>query len=108
MTRFHGLRKLTPERLVNNAAWACGDAGDKRTTRLHGSSCSIESAMMIQPGLVALQTCKKPRDGFARLSSHRARRQLIRFQVWPPQNRPPKAQPWTFKRFGPFIAIVES
>ena len=34
--------------------------------------------------------------------------QLTRFQVWPPQNRPPKAQPWTFRMFGPFIAIVES
>jgi hypothetical protein len=34
--------------------------------------------------------------------------QLTRFQVWPPQNIPPKAQPWTFRVFGPFIAIVES
>ncbi len=33
--------------------------------------------------------------------------QLMRFQVWPPQNSPPKAQPWTLRRFGPFIAMVE-
>ena len=35
-------------------------------------------------------------------------RQLTRFQVWPPQNMPPKAQPCTRIAFGPFIAIVES
>ena len=34
--------------------------------------------------------------------------QLTRFQVWPPQNMPPKAQPWTRSAFVPFIAIVES
>jgi len=34
--------------------------------------------------------------------------QLTRFQVWPPQNMPPKAQPCTRIAFGPFIAIVES
>jgi len=34
--------------------------------------------------------------------------QLTRFQVWPPQNMPPKAQPCTRSAFGPFIAIVES
>jgi len=34
--------------------------------------------------------------------------QLMRFQVWPPQNMPPKAQPWTLRMFGPFIAMVES
>ena len=42
-----------------------------------------------------------PRDG-------RLRHQLTRFQVWPPQNMPPKAQPCTRIAFGPFIAIVES
>src|SRR3974390_2198553 len=35
------------------------------------------------------------------------RNQLTRFQVWPPQNMPPKAQPWTLSRFGPFIAMLE-
>jgi len=35
-------------------------------------------------------------------------RQLTRFQVWPPQNMPPKAQPCTRIAFGPFIAMVES
>ncbi len=34
--------------------------------------------------------------------------QLTRFQVWPPQNMPPKAQPCTRIAFGPFIAMVES
>jgi hypothetical protein len=34
--------------------------------------------------------------------------QLIRFQVWPPQNMPPKAQPCTRSVFGPFIAMLES
>ena len=34
--------------------------------------------------------------------------QLTRFQVWPPQNMPPKAQPCTRSEFVPFIAIVES
>jgi len=34
--------------------------------------------------------------------------QLTRFQVWPPQNMPPKAQPWTRREAVPFIAIVES
>ena len=34
--------------------------------------------------------------------------QLTRFQVWPPQNIPPKAQPCTRIAFGPFMAIVES
>ena len=34
--------------------------------------------------------------------------QLMRFQVWPPQNMPPKAQPWTLSTFGPFMAMVES
>ena len=34
--------------------------------------------------------------------------QLTRFQVWPLQNMPPKAQPCTRSAFGPFIAIVES
>jgi hypothetical protein len=34
--------------------------------------------------------------------------QLTRFQVWPPQNRPPKAQPCTCIAFGPLMAIVES
>ena len=38
----------------------------------------------------------------------RRRYQLTRFQVWPPQNMPPKAQPCTRIAFGPFIAIVES
>jgi len=32
----------------------------------------------------------------------------MRFQVWPPQNMPPNAQPWTFSALGPFIVIVES
>ncbi|MET4800083.1 hypothetical protein ABIA96_002652 [Bradyrhizobium sp. LB11.1] len=36
------------------------------------------------------------------------RRQLTRFQIWPPQNMPPKAQPCTRIAFGPFMAIVES
>jgi len=36
------------------------------------------------------------------------RYQLTRFQVWPPQNMPPKAQPWTRSALVPFIAIVES
>ena len=34
--------------------------------------------------------------------------QLTRFQVWPPQNMPPKAQPWTLSVLVPFSAIVES
>jgi hypothetical protein len=34
--------------------------------------------------------------------------QLTRFQVWPPQNMPPKAQPCTRSVAVPFIAIVES
>jgi len=38
----------------------------------------------------------------------RSARQPTRFQVWPPQNMPPKAQPCTRIAFGPFIAIVES
>ena len=45
----------------------------------------------------SFEKCKKPRDGFAELLSNRARVQLTRFQVWPPQNRPPNAQPWTRK-----------
>ena len=35
-------------------------------------------------------------------------RQLARFQVWPPQNMPPKAQPWTLSVSVLFSAIVES
>ncbi|MGY4630295.1 hypothetical protein ACVWY3_008051 [Bradyrhizobium sp. USDA 4486] len=38
----------------------------------------------------------------------RFERQLTRFQVWPPQNMPPKAQPCTRSAFAPFIAMVES
>ncbi len=38
----------------------------------------------------------------------KGRNQLTRFQVWPPQNMPPKAQPWTLSVLGPFSAIVES
>ncbi len=38
----------------------------------------------------------------------RSGRQPTRFQVWPPQNIPPKAQPCTRIAFGPFMAIVES
>jgi hypothetical protein len=34
--------------------------------------------------------------------------QLTRVQVWPPQNMPPKAQPWTRRLSVPFSAIVES
>jgi hypothetical protein len=34
--------------------------------------------------------------------------QLTRFQVWPPQNMPPNAQPCTRRVFGPFIAMLES
>jgi hypothetical protein len=34
--------------------------------------------------------------------------QLTRVQVWPPQNIPPKAQPWTRRLSAPFSAIVES
>ena len=34
--------------------------------------------------------------------------QFTRVQVWPPQNMPPKAQPWTRRVSVPFIAIVES
>ena len=33
--------------------------------------------------------------------------QLTRFQVWPPQNMPPKAQPWTLSVSVLFSAIVE-
>jgi hypothetical protein len=38
----------------------------------------------------------------------RGLRQLTRFQVWPPQNIPPKAQPCTRIAFGPFMTTVES
>ncbi|MGY3235281.1 hypothetical protein ACVWZ4_004157 [Bradyrhizobium sp. USDA 4472] len=38
----------------------------------------------------------------------RSKSQLTRFQVWPPQNIPPNAQPCTRIAFGPFMAIVES
>jgi hypothetical protein len=41
-------------------------------------------------------------------SSLKGENQLTRFQVWPPQNIPPKAQPWTLSELGPFSAIVES
>ena len=34
--------------------------------------------------------------------------QPARFQVWPPQNMPPKAQPWTLSKSLPFSAIVKS
>ena len=34
--------------------------------------------------------------------------QPTRFQVWPPQNMPPKAQPCTRSVVVPFVAIVES
>ena len=53
----------------------------------------------------------KPRDLIATPSSElRTSRiaQPTRFQVCPPQNMPPKAQPWTRSTFGPFMAIVES
>ena len=45
---------------------------------------------------------------FASPRDQRSARQPTRFQVWPPQNMPPKAQPCTRIAFGPFIAIVES
>ncbi len=38
----------------------------------------------------------------------RQRDQLMRFQVVPPQNMPPRAQPCTLSWFGPAIAMVES
>ncbi|MEY9177845.1 hypothetical protein ABIF29_003878 [Bradyrhizobium elkanii] len=34
--------------------------------------------------------------------------QFTRVQVWPPQNMPPNAQPWTRSVSGLFIAMVES
>jgi hypothetical protein len=43
-----------------------------------------------------------------RASSLGRNRQLTRFQVWPPQNMPPKAQPWTLSVLELFSAIVES
>ena len=38
----------------------------------------------------------------------RRNNQLTRFQVWPPQNMPPKAQPCTLSVVLLFSAIVES
>ncbi|TWA98523.1 hypothetical protein FBZ96_105200 [Bradyrhizobium stylosanthis] len=51
---------------------------------------------------------KPGHDGQLGMSRDSLRCQLTRFQVWPPQNMPPKAQPCTRSAFGPFIAIVES
>jgi hypothetical protein len=41
-------------------------------------------------------------------ASQRSTAQLTRVQVCPPQNTPPKAQPWTRNVSEPFSAIVES
>ncbi len=54
-------------------------------------------------------TSKRPRRrGGALWKSSLARGQFTRVQVWPPQNMPPNAQPWTRSVSGPFRAIVES
>ena len=44
----------------------------------------------------------------AREIKSRVNNQLTRFQVWPPQNMPPKAQPCTLSVVLLFSAIVES
>jgi hypothetical protein len=50
-----------------------------------------------------------PRGARAYVPVHSTRVvQLTRFQVCPPQNMPPKAQPCTRSEFVPFIAMVES
>ena len=68
---------------------------------IHALTCGIEYAdARDKPG----------HDDHLCLPVHvwRAAPQLTRFQVWPPQNMPPKAQPCTRITFGPFIAMVES
>ena len=56
-----------------------------------------------------METRKGPRDvSRGPFTSSSKKDQLTRFQVWPPQNMPPKAQPCTRSEPLLFIDIVES
>ena len=55
--------------------------------------CAVQVPSNVEAGLVG---------------SARGLLQFERVQVWPPQNMPPMAQPWTRRVLEPFSAIVES
>src|SRR3954466_3932178 len=83
------------------------DRAIKCRVRGHGT-WEISPATKVE--LSAART-KKPRgasQGFRVGLVQAGSVQLTRFQVWPPQNMPPKAQPWTRSVLVPFIAMVES